>query len=157
MNQAIRPDSVVKQVRVKADPALAFKVFVERIGAWWPRDHRIGAAPIADIVIEPREGGRLFERWTDGTECACGRVLAFEPGERLLLGWQLNADWQYDADFLVEVEVKFAADGDGTLVRLEHRNLERYGQKATDVATSIGGENGWPAILQNYCTCCEAC
>jgi len=34
------------------------------------------------------------------------------------------------ADFLAEVDVRFIADGKGTLVELDHRNLDRFGAAA---------------------------
>ena len=155
MTMTVMPAPVIKTVHVKADPKRAFDVFVAKIGSWWPKDHRIGAVPFADIVIEPRAGGRFFERGTDGSECDWGQVLAYEPGERLLLGWQLNGDWVFDAVFMVEVEVTFTAEDDGTLVRLEHRNLERYGERAAEVAASISGDGGWPGILEGFRQCCD--
>ena len=96
-----------------------------------------------NIVVEPKAGGRLFERDAQGNETDWGKVLAYEPPHRLLLGWQLTSSWKFDPDFLTEVEVTFAANKKGgTDVRLEHRNLERFGAEAEKTAASLGG--GWP-------------
>jgi hypothetical protein len=54
----------------------AFAFFTESFGAWWPADYHIGQADMADAILEPREGGRWYERGTDGSECDWGRVLA---------------------------------------------------------------------------------
>lgn len=145
---------VVKIVRVNTDPARAFEVFAADMGRWWPADHHIGEAPFADIIVEPFSGGRFFERSSDGVECEWGQVKSYEPGKRLLLAWQLNAEWEYDPDFEVEVDVSFVSVGEQTEVRLEHRNLERYGDKANAVITSISGDRGWPGILNCFCVCC---
>jgi uncharacterized protein YndB with AHSA1/START domain len=76
-------------------------------------------------------------------------VLAWEPPSRLLLGWQLNSRWTYDLDFLTEVELTFAAaEGGGTRVTLEHRNLERFGADAQTQAEKLGG--GWPRFLAEF-------
>lgn len=145
---------VVKTVRVNADRVRAFDVFAAQMGRWWPADHQIGQTLFTDIIIEPKTGGRFYELSADGTECEWGYVKAYEPGERLLLAWQLNAEWEFDADFEVEVEVTFTAIGEQTEVRLEHRNLERYGPSAPAVLASISGAGGWPQILSRYCECC---
>jgi len=140
---------IVQTIQVKAAPARAFELFATRMGEWWPRGRTVGQNPHTDIVIEPRVDGRWFERDADGNETQWGKVLAWEPPLRLLLGWQLNTQWRYDQDFLTEVELSFAsAQGGGTLVRLEHRNLERFGADAETRRTSLNG--GWPALLDAF-------
>jgi uncharacterized protein YndB with AHSA1/START domain len=139
---------IVRSVSVKAPPDRAFALFTGDIGRWWPRGMTIGAQPHADVVIEKRPGGRWFERADDGTETQWGKVLAWEPPSRLLLAWQIGADWKYQANLETEVEVTFAPEGKGTLVTLEHRNLERFGDAAQSVANQVGG--GWPKLLQFF-------
>jgi uncharacterized protein YndB with AHSA1/START domain len=139
---------VVKTVRVSLPPERAFAVFAEDIGNWWQKGKTIGSEPHVAIVIEPRAGGRWFERDAKGAECDWGQVLAWEPPHRLLLGWQLDARFRYDPNLITEVELSFAPDGDGTRVTLEHRNLERFGADAAKVRESIG--EGWPFHLDAY-------
>jgi uncharacterized protein YndB with AHSA1/START domain len=155
MNRTIQPAPVRKTVRVNASPEHAFEVFVSRIGAWWPKSHHIGAADPETFVIEPRAGGRWFERGTDGAECEIGKVLAWEPPKRLLLAWQITADWKYDPGCVTEVEVRFVHDGEGTRVELEHRNLERLGDRAEGYRRQIDSESGWGLILQLFAATAE--
>ena len=61
-------------VTVKAPPERAFLLFARDIGKWWPRTMSIAAAPQADVILEPRAGGRWFERGEDGSETEWGRV-----------------------------------------------------------------------------------
>ena len=149
--QDVRTPSVRTQVTVALPPAEAFALFTEGIGTWWPTDtYRIGESE-GVAVLEPREGGRWYERAPDGVECDWGRVLAWEPPHRVLLAWQLNATWQYDADFVTEVEVRFTEDGaGGTRVDLEHRHIDRFGDAAEQLAAALGGDGGWPAVLARY-------
>jgi uncharacterized protein YndB with AHSA1/START domain len=142
-------DPIVRTVQVKLPPARAFDAFTTRMGSWWPRGKTIGRNPHAEIVITPKAGGRWFERDGAGNETDWGHVLAWEPPGRLLLAWQLDCEFGFNPDILTEVEIIFApADGGGTLVRLEHRNLERFGADAPRVAEKIG--NGWPARLAEF-------
>ncbi len=130
----------------------AFRVFTDSFDTWWPREFHIGRADMAQAVLEPREGGRWYERGADGSECEWGRVLAWDPPHRLLVTWQINGEWQYDPDprHASEVEVRFIADGPGhTRVEVEHRLLERLvgGQAIHD---GIGQGGGWNANLERF-------
>jgi len=119
------------------------------MGAWWPRGKTPGGNPHAALVIEPRENGRWFERDADGHETQWGKVLAWEPPRRLLLGWQLDHNFRFDADLLMEVEILFEElAGGGTRVSLEHRNLERLGAEAEAFAGKV--RSGWPERMGNF-------
>jgi uncharacterized protein YndB with AHSA1/START domain len=144
-----------KSVTVKAAPARAFTLFTRDIARWWEKGRTIGAKPHVDIVFEPRAGGRWYERDEDGAECDWGEVLAWEPPSRLLLGWRLNSRFEFDPNLLTEVELTFvAAKGGGTVVTLEHRNLERFGDAAQRVAEQIG--SGWPRHLAEFAAYADA-
>jgi hypothetical protein len=140
---------IVGRVLVKAAPARAFELFAAHMADWWPKTHSIGKNPFATVVVEPRAGGQWLERDAQGNETHWGKVLAWEPPGRLLLGWQINGKFAYDPAFLTEVELTFAAvEGGGTLVTLEHRNIERFGADAERIAEEFGG--GWPTILEIF-------
>ncbi|HYY79591.1 MAG TPA: SRPBCC family protein [Actinomycetes bacterium] len=130
----------------------AFRVFTDSFNSWWPPEYHIGGADIAEAVLEPRPGGRWYERGVDGSECDWGRVLAWEPPHRLVVTWQINGEWQYDPDpeHASEIEVRFTADGPGqTVVELEHRLLERLvgGEALRD---GITGGGGWTSLLERF-------
>jgi len=140
---------VVKTVTVKASPERAFEAFTANMGKWWPRTHTIGAAPFEAVVMEPRVGGRWYERAADGVETNWGKVLVWDPPRRFLLAWQISADWAYDPNLLTEVEVTFEAKSDGaTVVALEHRRLELLGARAKTMADAFDG--GWLGIMQSF-------
>jgi uncharacterized protein YndB with AHSA1/START domain len=130
----------------------AFSVFTGSIDTWWPRMYHIGQSDMAQAVLEPKEGGRWYERGVDGTECDWGRVLAWDPPHRLVVTWQINGQWQFDPDpeHASEIEVRFTADGPGqTTVELEHRLLERLGDGEA-IRGAIGSGGGWSAILELF-------
>jgi hypothetical protein len=47
---------VRSSVVVDAPIDRAFTVFTEGIGSWWPPEHHIIEAELADMVFEPRQG-----------------------------------------------------------------------------------------------------
>ncbi|HXW72996.1 MAG TPA: SRPBCC family protein [Methylocella sp.] len=142
---------VIHTVDVKTSPARTFELFTKHMSRWWPAGKTIAKKPRVEIVLEPRVEGRWFERDAEGGETQWGKVLIFDPPGRLVLGWQLNSQWSYDPDFLTEVELTFThLESGGTRVRLEHRNLERFGADAEKIAGQIG--TGWPAILNEFGT-----
>jgi uncharacterized protein YndB with AHSA1/START domain len=143
---------VRKSVTVAAPLAVAFEVFTAQIEAWWPMaSHHIGQADCAAVVIEPRAGGRWFERGVDGTECDWGRVLLWDAPNRVTLMWQLSARFQFDPSIETEVDVCFTAlDARTTRVDLEHRGLDAYGTDAAAMRETFSSPNGWNGMLEHF-------
>jgi uncharacterized protein YndB with AHSA1/START domain len=95
--------------------------------------------------------GRWYERDDDGSTCDWGRVLAWEPPSRLVLSWEISADFQYDPNLKTEVEVRFITEGkDGTRVELEHRYLDRYGARRDQVRRIFDSDAGWKGLLEAF-------
>ena len=155
MSTQIRPSPVRKSIFVNTSPGHAFDVFTSGIGQWWPKSHKIGPADLDRPIIEPREGGRWYELDVDGSQCEIGRVAVFEPPARLVLIWQLTPEFTYDPELITEVEVTFTPEGDGTRVDLEHRDLERMGDKADAMRETVSGPGGWPGLLQLFADAAE--
>ena len=146
-----------KVVSVKAPQEVAWRVFTGKLGTWWPlATYKIGKATAVDAVMEPRVGGRWYERGEDGSTCDWGRVLAWEPHSRLVLSWNITADWQYDPKLDTEVEVRFTAEGKGTRVEVIHRQLDRYGARQDEMRGIFDGEGGWSHLLEAFTTAASA-
>jgi len=144
MTQTIAP--IRKEIIVECPQERAFRVFTQRIDAWWPREHHIGKVEMQSAVIEEKVGGRVYERGVDGSECEWGKVLLWEPPQRFVWSWQISASWQYDPELITEVEVKFTPEGaKRTRVVLEHRNLERYGDAAVEIRKML--DQGWAGTM----------
>ena len=138
-------EAVRREVVVDVPPERAFEIFTAEMTSWWPAGHHIGSAPIAEIVIEPRAGGRWYEKGADGSEHPWGRVIAYEPPSRLVLAWQLTREFVYDPHYETTVEVRFEETVDGTRVHFEHRDLERMGADAVEMLEGMDG--GWGMLL----------
>jgi hypothetical protein len=149
LNRTIKIAPVRKSVVVRTSPDKAFEVFTARVDRWWPKTHNIGGAPIVETVIEPFVGGRWFTKCADGTEVVVGHVRVWQPAERLVVSWEINAQWKSDARVALasEVDIRFLPEDPGsTRVELEHRDFERMG--AADGETMRNNVNGgWPGIL----------
>ena len=145
-------DTAVRHaITVAVSPDKAFSTFTAGFDGWWPRSHHIGQAELAEAIIEPREGGRWYERCVDGSECDWGKVVVWDPPTRIVLGWQLSSEWTYDADIWTELEVTFTAEGpDRTRVELEHRGLDAYGDQIENMRGSLGSDGGWRGLLERF-------
>jgi uncharacterized protein YndB with AHSA1/START domain len=143
------PNSVRKSVSVDAPQDVAWRVFTQKMGTWWPlSNYKIGKAKAVDAVIEPQVGGRWYERGDDGSACDWGRVLLWEPPSRLVLSWDINAEWQPEPTLNTEIEVRFIPDGDNvTRVELEHRHLDRYGARRDEMRRIFDVEGDWGRLL----------
>jgi uncharacterized protein YndB with AHSA1/START domain len=150
MSKTVSLSPVRKQIRVSASPARAFEVFTEEMTRWWTKSHSINKSPIKEIVMEPRVGGRWFERGEDGSECQWGKVLEWSPPSRLVLAWQITHKWAFDPGLVTEVEVRFTAADSSTLVELEHRNLDRFGTGANEMWKAPDSPGGWMGLLESF-------
>ncbi len=151
------PNRVRKVLGVNAPQAVAWRVFTERMGTWWPLAHyKIGKANAVDAVLEPRVGGRWYERGEDGSTCEWGRVLVWEPTVRLVLTWDIDANLQFDPQLNTEIEVRFVAEGDNrTRVELEHRRLDRYGARRDEMRRVFDTEGDWGRLLAGFARAAE--
>jgi uncharacterized protein YndB with AHSA1/START domain len=141
------------QVVVDVPIERAFAVFTADFDSIKPREHNMLSVDIAETVFEAREGGRIYDRGVDGSECQWARVLAYQPPNRLVFSWDISPQWQIETDpeKTSEVEVRFISETpERTRVELEHRNLDRHGDGWESERDGVGGEGGWPLYLQRF-------
>lgn len=142
---------VRKQITVAASQQRAFEWFTREMSRWWPPSHSILKSPLKQYIVEAAQGGRWYAVGEDGSTAQTGYVIEWQPPQKLVLAWQLNADWQFDSGLITEVEVNFIAESElVTRVELEHRNLQRMGQRAAQMRDMVDAPRGWTAILEAY-------
>ncbi|CAN5807731.1 hypothetical protein BH20ACT4_BH20ACT4_00240 [soil metagenome] len=101
-----------------------------------------------EAIIEPRPGGRWYERAGGGSDCEWGRVLTWQPPERIVLSWKISADWVADRSIQSEVDVRFFAEGpERNRVEHEHRRLTTFGDRAAEMHGVFDSERGWERLL----------
>ena len=153
MTSQTTDSSVRTSITVEAPVDKAFSVFTADIGTWWPPEHHILEGELAEMVFEPRVGGHIIDRATNGTECRWSRVLAYEPPDRVVFSWDINLAWQIETDpnRTSEVEIRFVPEGASrTRVELEHRHLDRHGDGWEQMATAVGSQGGWIVGLERF-------
>jgi uncharacterized protein YndB with AHSA1/START domain len=157
MASTVEAAVVRKSVRVQASVERAFSVFVEQMETWWPATHHIGSTPFEAIFVEPRVGGRWYERNAKGEICEWGKVLKWDPPHCVAFSWHVgpghgSPEWKFDPDMskASEVEIRFMAEGLGTLVELEHSKLERHGEGYEHLRAMFDGPGAWEGILAEF-------
>jgi uncharacterized protein YndB with AHSA1/START domain len=153
MTTHTRAATVRQEIVVDAPIDRAFRVFTEQMDKIKPREHNLLGVDIEETVLEPRSGGRIYDRGTDGSECEWASVLAYEPPDRVVFSWNISPHWQVEPDAArrSEVEVRFLAAGpDRTRVELEHRHLDRHGDGWEGARDGVAAPDGWPLYLQRY-------
>jgi uncharacterized protein YndB with AHSA1/START domain len=149
-------DAVRRTVTVPAAARRAFVVFTDGLATWWPREFTWSGEVLDTIGIEPGPDGLCYERGPHGFTVHWGRVLAWEPPDRLLLTWQISPRRvpEPDPSRASEVEVRFVAEGpERTRVELEHRGFARHGEEAD--AYRRGMEAGWDQLIDRYAIATE--
>jgi uncharacterized protein YndB with AHSA1/START domain len=141
---------IQKSVTVRCTPDRAFLAFTREIGQWWPIDKGFsyGGERRKEIFLDDRTGGRLYERFTDGSEFEIGRVTQCDPPHVILFSWK-SPQWEA----ATEVEVRFTAIAEGTRVELEHRGFEA-GPKMSESGKRMAG--GWITVLERYAAHADA-
>jgi uncharacterized protein YndB with AHSA1/START domain len=136
---------VVKAVSVRAEQARAFALFVRDLARWWPlAQFHTGPDPV-DCAIEPRVGGRVFERAADGRETSWGTVVAYEPPHRLAFSWIVGG---LTVDQAQLIDVRFTPEAVGTRVELTHSGWEKLGDAAAAAALRERYNRGWATIVE---------
>ena len=123
----------------------AFAVWTSGIGTWWPADHTVTGEDGLDVVLEPRVGGRIFERTSGGVEHDWGEVTRWDPPSRLDYLWFLRAE-RGDA---TDVSIAFVPVDEGrTRVEITHSGWERLGTRGD--AWRDRNHQGWSTLLPHF-------
>lgn len=145
--------TVTETITVEAPLERAFRVYTEEMASWWPKDHHLLQGELKTMVFEPRAGGSIYDLGVDGSRCVWSRVLVWEPPTRVVFTWDISTDWAVETDQsrTSEVEVRFIAEGAArTRVELEHRHIDRHGDRWESMRDAVGSPNGWRVGLEAF-------
>jgi uncharacterized protein YndB with AHSA1/START domain len=136
---------------VACSPNHAFDTWTGRASAWWPTEHTVSGAPGAQIVFEPRAGGRIYERTPHGQEIEWGEIVEWDPPRRLRYRWHIATQPRNATD--VEIVFRELPDA-STSVEIEHGGWDRIGEMGQ--AWRDTNHAGWDGVLTPYANQCAA-
>lgn len=115
---------VLVALRVGVPAERAFRAFTEHIGEWWRPNGLFQFTPgrTGTMSLEAGAGGRLIEKYDDGTEFVIGNVRAWDPPWRFVVGWR-QAGFTAEQD--TELHVRFEEIAGQTRVTVEHFGWDR--------------------------------
>jgi uncharacterized protein YndB with AHSA1/START domain len=151
--QQVPATSIHKSITVDAPIDRAFHVFTQEMQTWWPPEHHLLDAQLAEMVVEPRVGGDVYDVGTDGSTCRWARVLEYDPPNLFVFSWDINLQWEVETDLerTSEVAITFTAEGENrTRVELEHRKLDRHGEGWEKMRDAVGSPDGWGVGLRRF-------
>jgi hypothetical protein len=96
------------------------------------------------VTVEPRRGGRIFERTSEGVEHEWGEVLVWQPPRRLTYLWHIYGTRAQ----ATEVDVTFERHAEGTRVTIVHRGWERLG--AAGQSLRERNTAGWGGVVPAF-------
>jgi uncharacterized protein YndB with AHSA1/START domain len=141
-------EPVRKTVTVACTPEEAFRYFTADFSMWWPAaSHSVTAYASefrdtpAFVVLEPRIGGRIFERTRSGEEHLWGRLLAWEPPALVAFSFHPGRD-EREAQ---RVDVTFSPVPEGARVVLIHSGWENLNANAQNARDSYN--QGWEPVF----------
>jgi uncharacterized protein YndB with AHSA1/START domain len=138
-------------VTVPTTPAEAFRVYTERQLEWQPPAH-LSVTDAVAITMEPKAGGRYYERGADGTEVVQGTVTEWAPPSRVAVTWRIGPGWRLapDDENASVIVVEFSPAGpDSTEVAFTYTQLERHGEMAPMLRAAIANP-GPDGAVQRY-------
>lgn len=128
----------------------AFDVWAKKTSMWWPPTHTVSGEAGVDVIFEPWEGGRIFERDPGGEEVEWGTVTVWKPPQQLSYLWRIRTDEASATD----VDIQFMQQADGsTRVEIQHVGWERLGERGP--AWRKANLGGWNGVLPDYRMACE--
>src|SRR5215469_5329246 len=147
LGSAVAPEPLRYRFGVGCPVERAFELWTAGAGLWWPMaTHSVSGRRDSVLVIEPGVGGRIYEQTAGGDRFSWGAVVSWEPPRRLVCEWLVG-------DTTTELEVRFAPGAaGGTVVEIEHRGWERFGQAGTDRRDR--NDRGWSDVIPPYAAAC---
>jgi len=119
------------------------------MSVWWPVEATSDGKPGFEIEIEPRIGGRIYERTAAGVETEWGEITTWEPPRRLGYLWHIMTERSNATD----IEIRFSElSPSSTRVEIVHTGWDRLG----DFGPPWRARNraGWDGVIPAFFAAC---
>jgi hypothetical protein len=145
VDAAGEPPPVTKRLLLPLPPAAAFELFTAGMSRWWPfRGHSCTDDPHATLHIEPRLGGEVIERSSDGARHLWGTVTQWDPPHAFAMRWHPAQPLEH----ATELRCQFVAQAQGCELQLWHGGWSARGDNAAEVRDNY--DHGWPVVLAAF-------
>jgi uncharacterized protein YndB with AHSA1/START domain len=131
-------EPLVKEIYIKASPEKVFSFLSQhdKFLRW------MGKA----LDIDARPGG-IFRLDPNGKEIIRGKFLEVDPPYRIVFSWGFEVGDMDVPPGSTIVEITLTPDGDGTILRLTHRDLPREGEYPTPACSRLDSSPGPAAAM----------
>jgi uncharacterized protein YndB with AHSA1/START domain len=145
MVTAANIDPFRRSTVVSWDRKTAFRRFTREFERWWPvKTHSVGGKKVRRVVFEENIGGRIYEELRDGRRFQWGRVVAWEPPNRVAFTWHPGRDESEAQD----VTVEFTDDDGRTRLELVSTGWERL--ESPGNSARRGYDVAWGSVLDAF-------
>lgn len=128
---------VLKVRELPCSTAVAFTLFTDRMGEWWPIEtHSVAGDRVQTITVEPVVGGHVYETDDAGVRRDWATVVVHEAPHLLVLDWYAGQT----PDDATRVEITITPSGSACRLCLEHT-----GWTASGVRDNY--DSGWDLVL----------
>lgn len=148
-----KPDSVNRNFDVSASAKEAFETFVNHFSSWWPKEYTWSQDALTSIGITPKQNGLCYEKGPYNFRCDWGRVIEFEPPNKIIFTWQISPERVPvpDPEKASIVEIKFdEKNAWNTVISFVHRDFSRHGKSGGHYREVMDSAQGWSYILHQY-------
>ena len=138
-------EPVRKERRLAISLEEAFRLFTAGMGTWWPlATHSIAGDEASGVRFEEWLGGQVVELAGE-QEYPWAEIAAWEPPARVVLTWHPTVE----VVAATTIEVRFEPVPGGTMLLLEHRDWEAFGEGLGNELRA-GYEPGWDVVLAPF-------
>lgn len=131
------------QIEINAKRPVIWKAMTKEINKWWPGSFYSSEATKA-FVMEPHVGGRVFEDWGNGAGGEWGRLIVFQPHEKLIwAGNHFGGSGKNWGNFFVTIQLK--DHGKGVMLEFEDSG---FGMLDAGMKSSL--ESGWKELYGTH-------
>jgi hypothetical protein len=132
--------------RVACPPEHAFDIWTRRTSLWWPADHTMSGEDGLDVVIEPRVGGRIFERTAAAGRRCCRGSWSSVKEERPMAEGTPESPWRLktpSGQSEYEAWRDESMDPPAVVVRVGKSELRYHLSALDDLHAMLSGHGDW--------------